>query len=227
MSKDEKKHYEGHRQRLREEFLDDPTSLADYKFLELLLGYVHNRKDTKPLAKALLAEFDSLAGVLNAHPVQRSEIDGFGESSEIFLLVLHELISRYFRDETHVRKSVNLEDIAALARSRLDGYTHEEVWAAFLDTGNRLISFRRIMRGHMNSVDVTPRMVAEIALAHKASAIVLVHNHPGGGCRASEPDVKTTKLMQEVLLGMGIRFLDHLIVADGKVISLFSAYYFK
>ena len=227
MSEEDKKHYHGHRERLREEFLKNPSDLPEYKFLELLLTYIYSRKDTKPLAKALLEKFGSIWGIINAHPAQLLEIDGLGESFEIFIFVLREFIPRYFTPAILSKKSINLDDISLLARSNLDSLTHEEVWAAFLDNGNRLISFKKIVTGFSDSSNVSPRMIAELALENKASGIVLVHNHPGGSFKASSADMETTKHMKDVLKHMGVRLLDHLIVSDGSVISLSSSYHFE
>jgi len=227
MSEKDKKQYHGHRQRLREEFLKDPAGLPEYKFLELLLTYIYSRKDTKPLAKDLLKKFGSIWGIVNAHPTQLLELDGLGESFEFFIFVLREFLPRYFTPAILSKKSINLEDISLLARSNLDSLMHEEVWAAFLDNGNRLISFKRIVTGFLNSSNVSPRMIAEIALVNKASGIVLVHNHPGGSFKASLDDMQTTKHMRGVLKHMGVRLLDHLIVSDGNVISLIRGNYFQ
>lgn len=213
-------HFHGHRQRLRERVLKNPQETSSYELLELLLGYVLKRCDTKPLAKDLLNRFGSLWGVLNAHPTELESVKGFGESSKTFFILLRELVARYFMEPIKEKKSVGLDDIAMLARCRLDGLCHEEIWVALLDNNNRLLSFDKVHTGNTDSAFCSPKMIAEIAITKKATALVLVHNHPGGVTKASWADRETTLHIQKVMNLMGIRLLDHLIIADGKVISL-------
>ena len=212
-------HFLGHRQRLRERILKNPHEAQSYELLELLLGYVNKRCDTKPLAKDLLKHFGSLWGILNAHPTELETIHGVGESSKIFFILLRELVARYFAEPIKEKKSVNLDDIAMLARCMLDGLCHEEIWVALLDNNNRLLSFDRVQTGITDAAFCSAKMIAEIAVTKKASALVLIHNHPGGVTKASWADRETTLHIQQVMKLMGIRLLDHFIVADGKVIS--------
>lgn len=216
----EEPHFHGHRQRLRERILKNPHDAESYELLELLLGYVHKRSDTKPLSKDLLKHFGSLWGVLNAHPTELETINGIGESSKIFFILLRELVARYFVEPIKEKKSVTLDDIAMLARCMLDGLCHEEIWAALLDNNNRLLSFDKVQTGVMDAAYCSAKMIAEIAITKKATGIVLIHNHPGGVTKASWADRETTLHIQKVMNLMGIRLLDHLIIADGKVISL-------
>ena len=89
-----KLHYHGHRERLRERLQRDSRQLADYEVLELLLGYVIRRGDTKPLAKEMLARHKTLHGVFLADPAEFRTIEGFGPASEEFWLLWRELWAR-------------------------------------------------------------------------------------------------------------------------------------
>ena len=218
--KKETPHYHGHRTRLRERVLAGIHDVDSYELLELLLGYVHHRSDTKPMAKGLLKQFGSLWGILNAHPAELDSVDSVGPSSKVFFVLLRELVARYFVEPIKAKKSVTLDDVAMLARCMMDGLAHEEVWVALLDNNNRLLSFECVNTGFVESVVCSPRMVAEIAIAKKAKGVVLVHNHPGGVTKASWADAEMTNHIQTVMQYMGIRLLDHFILADGKIISL-------
>lgn len=133
---------------------------------------------------------------------------------------MREIVARYFIEPIKDKKSVTLDEIAMLARCRLDGLCHEEIWVALLDNNNRLLSFDKVHAGTMDAAFCSPKMIAEIAITKKATALILIHNHPGGVTKASWADRETTLHIQKVMNLMGIRFLDHLIIADGKVISL-------
>ena len=216
-----KPHYHGHRQRLREKLDADPTRLADYEVLELLLGKVLVRKDTKPLAKELLATFSTLNGVFTAKPSELRVIEGFGPSLESYWLLLRELFARI--QESPVRERLALgspKDVAQMARARLGSHEHEEFWAAFLDNQNRLLAWERISSGTVNSTMVYPRDLMEQTLKHKASSIVIVHNHPGGNPAPSTPDITLTQQIDKAAKSLGVRLLDHLIVTDETYFSM-------
>lgn len=211
----------GHRARLRARFFRAPHDMAEYEVLELLIGYVLTRQDTKPLAKELLHRFENIRGVLSARPNELESVPGFGEGLSIFWKLLRECMARY--EEAPVRQRHSLttpEAVARMARARLTGCAHEECWVALVDSRNRCIAWERLMRGGVGAVPITPRDVLELALHHKASGIILVHNHPGGSTTPSGADRHITQELQHLATGMGMRFLDHIIVTESQCHSL-------
>lgn len=215
------KHYQGHRERLRERLAKNPDKLWDYEILELLLGKVLTRKDTKPLAKELLLRFKSIKGVLDAKPAELRNVPGFGPALESFWLLLRELLARYV--ESPVRQRVLLsspEAVAAMARSRLAGHEHEETWIAYVDTQNRLIAWEQNSKGSIDQTSIYPRDIMERALLLKASGFILVHNHPGGCSSPSAADLQITESIKRSAQALGLRFLDHIIVTDSEHFSM-------
>ena len=129
--------HSGHRARLRQRLSMDPLSVADYELLELLLGYGLTRRDTKPLAKELLARFTSLRGVLDARPDELLDVPGFGPGLLHLWRVLRETLARYMEGPVRQREvAANPESIARMAQARLAGRTEEEVWVALLTQAN-------------------------------------------------------------------------------------------
>ena len=211
----------GHRQRLRKRFLRAPHEAEEYEVLELLLGYGLIRKDTKPLAKELLRRFGSLRGVLDARPDELEQVPDFGPGLSAFWQILRECMSRHA--ETAVRQREVLatpEAVAAMARVRLTGCPHEECWVALVDRQNRCLSWERLLRGALDNVPVTPRDVLELALQRKACGVIVVHNHPGGKAQASASDLALTQELARLAPGMGVRFVDHVIVTEEHCLSL-------
>ncbi len=216
-----KPHYHGHRDRLRERLRKDARQLADYEVLELVLGSVLARCDTKPLAKELLTRFGTLHGVLHARPNELRSVAGFGPALEAHWLLLRELMTRCL--ESPVRERAVLSgpaEIAAMARMRLGPLPHEEFWAAFLDNQNRLLAWERISTGTVNTTMIYPRELMEMALGYKASSLVIVHNHPGGNLSPSTPDIEITRQVIQSGRTLGIRVLDHIIVTEASFCSL-------
>ncbi|MEG2172482.1 MAG: DNA repair protein RadC [Desulfovibrionaceae bacterium] len=216
-----RKSHEGHRARLKQRLQLETQALQDYEILELLLGYVLIRKDTKPLAKELLARFSTLRGVMDARPDELQSVEGFGPSLANFMRLLREFMARYAEAPVrHRLELVSPKVVAHMARTRLAGMTHEECWIALVDRQNRLIAWERLQRGRTGEVSLQPRDVLELALERKACGIILVHNHPGGRSTPSAPDLLLTSELQKLAPAMGLRFLDHIIVTEADCYSL-------
>ena len=214
-------HYHGHRERVRERLLDAPDKAPDYEILELLLGYVIKRRDTKPLAKELLARFGSLRGVVHARPEEYADIPGLGPATASFLALLKEFLCRYAESPVRRREVLcDPESVAAMARERLGGACHEEVWIAYVDTRNRLISWSKCSQGGLSSAHVNSRDLIEKGLALKAAGFILVHNHPGGDPRPSQLDRELTAQIGQAARTVFLRFIDHVIVCESGVYSI-------
>ncbi|MEF2145725.1 MAG: DNA repair protein RadC [Desulfovibrionaceae bacterium] len=208
-------HYLGHRQRLRERLLREPRLLADYELLELLLAQTLPRRDTKPLAKELLARFGSLHGVLYAPDAQLLTVKGFGAALASAWAMQRELWARL--NEPSVRQREVLSGpqmVAEGAKARFGSQAAEEFWLALVDNKNRIIAWERVSKGTVDQTTVYPREVLALALRHQASGLIMVHNHPGGDPRPSEADVQLTLRIKRAADDLGVRVLDHLVVTD-------------
>lgn len=216
------KHAQGHRKRLRDRLLSAGHALADYEVLEMLLGHVLLRQDTKPLAKELLARFGSIRGVLDARAHELTAVPGFGPALEAYWKLLREVMARYA--EAPARQRVQLcspQAVAHMARVRLANRDHEEFWIAYLDSQNRLLSWEMAATGSVETVPLYPRDVMTRALALKASSLILVHNHPGGSPKPSGNDIDLTEKIRAAGSPLGIRLTDHVIVTEEDCYSLF------
>lgn len=215
------KHYHGHRDRLRVKLHKNPGELQDYEVLELLLGKVLIRKDTKPLAKELLKRFQSIKGVLDAKPAELRAIPDFGPALESFWILLREVLARYAESPVRQRELLSSPAaVAEMARNRLAGRDHEEIWIAYVDTQNRLISWEQNSKGTVDNAIVFPRDVLERAILLKSSGFILVHNHPGGSPAPSGADLQITEHMKRSAQTLGLRLLDHIIVTDDNFCSV-------
>jgi len=214
-------HYQGHRKRLRARLTDAPEKLQDYEILELLLGYVILRRDTKPMAKELLSRFGSLRGVLEARPEQYQDIPGVGEGVAGFLTLLREFAPRYVASRV-IRREVlcTPEAVAEMARERLGRLAHEEVWVAYVDNGQRLVAWEQAVQGSYGVSPINPRDVIERALLLRATGFILVHNHPGGDTKPSGADLELTRRLAQAAKIVFLRFVDHVIVTDSGYCSI-------
>lgn len=214
------RHYLGHRQRLKKKLIDNPASLEDYEVLELLLGYALPRRDTKPLAKAVLKEFGSLRGALAASRSDLEKIPGIGKGISTFWTLWQEFWSRSEQSDLPEKVVLNTpEKVVRLARSRINFLRNEEFWIILVDNKNRLISFEKVSQGIVDQAVVYPRAIISRALALDAGGIILAHNHPGGDPQPSSQDIELTKKVQQIAAELNLRILDHVIIAEDNYFS--------
>lgn len=220
LTKKDQPHYIGHRGRLKQRLQDNPRALADYEVLELLLGYANPRKDAKPLAKALLERFGSLRGVYQASGQELLGVEGFGEGLAAFWGLWREFLARL--GEQAVRDRVLVDDpavVADLARERLGHLSGEEFWALLLDAGNKVLGWEQVSQGTVDRAPVYPREVMALALKRQAAGLVMVHNHPSGDPKPSDADREITRQIVMAAGGLGLKVIDHVIVAGKKYFS--------
>jgi DNA repair protein RadC len=214
MTADEKPHFHGHRDRLRRRLLDKgAASLADYELLEFLLFGAKPRGDAKPLAKALLARFGSLAGVLAASPLELATVAGMGDASIAALKVVPEAARRLALEELSESPVIGSWDkLLAYCRIAMGHEKVEQFRLLFLDRKNRLIADEMQQHGTIDHTPVYPREVVKRALELGASALILVHNHPSGDATPSKADIAMTREIQEAASALGIAIHDHIVI---------------
>ena len=212
----------GHRERLRRRLLDGGAeALADYEVLEYLLFAAHARGDTKPTAKALLARFGSLSGVLNADHNALAEVAGMGEVSAAALKAVALAARRMARSQ--VRQQPVLGSWQALIDYLMTDMAHltvERVRVLYLDARNRLILDHQAQEGTIDEAAIHPREVVKKALEVGATALILVHNHPSGSPEPSRADIQITARIAEAGRLLGITVHDHVIVGREGHVSL-------
>jgi DNA repair protein RadC len=215
-------HYHGHRERLRERFHGaGPEALSDYELLELALFASIPRRDTKPLAKALLKKFGSFADVVHAPPARLREVDGIKDASINQIKLIAAAAHRIARGE--IRKSIALSswnDVIDYCRAGMAFADKEQFRILFLDKRNQLISDEVQQTGTVDHTPVYPREVMKRALELSATAIILVHNHPSGDPTPSQADIQMTKAIIDIAGPLGISVHDHIIVGRGGHASL-------
>lgn len=209
----DKPHYLGHRDRLRERFVASGDALADYELLELLLFRLIPRTDTKPVAKALLARFGTLAEVLGAPPSLLQEVKGVGPAVALDLKVIAAAARRMARGEISGREVLSSwTQVLDYCRAAMAFEEREQFRILFLDKKNALIADEVQQTGTVDHTPVYPREVIKRALELSATAIVLVHNHPSGDPAPSRADIDMTKTIVETAKPLGIMVHDHIII---------------
>jgi len=204
----------GHRDRLRQRLLGSGAgALADYEILEFLLFSALPRQDTKPIAKALIQRFGTLGAVFAADVVELKSVKGIKDSGAATFKAVLEAARRLGRERIVERPLLSSwQAVIDYCRLAVGHEPLEQFLLLFLDRKNRLLADERQQRGTVDHTPVYPREVVKRALDLKASAIILVHNHPSGDPTPSRLDVETTKEIAAAAGKLGIAVHDHIII---------------
>jgi DNA repair protein RadC len=218
----EEPHYHGHRERLRDRFFTaGPDALTDYELLELALFAAIPRKDTKPLAKALLNKFGSFTEVIHAPVTRLREEKGIKDASINQLKLLAAASSRAAKREIERKIALSSwSDVIDYCRSSMAFADKEQFRLLFLDKKNQLIADEIQQTGTIDHTPVYPREVIKRALELSATALILVHNHPSGDPTPSQADIQMTKAIIDIATPLGISVHDHIIVGKNGHASL-------
>lgn len=213
----------GHRARLRERFRRaGPSGVNDYELIELLLFNAIPRQDVKPLAKALLETFGSVADVLSA-PRERlldvsvvsaagrklSVTDRVADEFKIVQAAALELAKANVLERPVIS---SWEALLSYCRASTAYEPVEQFRILFLNTKNVLIADEKQQTGTVNHTPVYPREVVKRALALNATALILVHNHPSGDPTPSRADIEMTAKIVAAAKAVDITVHDHVVV---------------
>ena len=215
-------HHQGHRERLRERARKGGlAALPDYELLELYLFRSIPLRDVKPLAKALLARFGGLSGVLGASIEELRTVAGVGETVALDLKLMHEAALRIGREPVTKRTVISSwTALLAYVKVALAHESREQFRVLFLDKKNQLIADEVMNKGTVDHAPVYPREVVRRALELASSSLILVHNHPSGDPSPSAADVEMTKQVVEAGRPLRVTVHDHLVVGRDGVASL-------
>jgi DNA repair protein RadC len=206
--------HSGHRQRLRDRFRKGGAdALPDYELLELVLFRALPRRDTKGIAKRLLARFGSFAEVVNAPDPRLKEVQDVGDSVVTELKLIRAAALRLVRNDVVQRPALSSGKQVLDYLRAAQSYEHREQFRIiFLDKRNRLIADEVQGEGTVDHTPVYVREVVKRALELSATAIILVHNHPSGDPTPSRADIDMTKQIIASAAPLGISVHDHIIV---------------
>ena len=214
--------HDGHRERLKKRLLEQGlNAFDDHNVLELLLFFSMPRKDTNPLAHALIEHFGSLEAVLEAPTDELLKLGGIGENTAALIKLIPEISRRYAINKNRFDGILNSTEVAGSYLSARYQFERDEVvYVVCLDAKLRVLSCKELFRGDVNSTEVSVRKIAELALAKNASSVIISHNHTSGIALPSREDEITTRRIKTALESMGIALTDHIIVAGDDFVSM-------
>ena len=213
--------HEGHRERFKERVLKEGLeNFQNHEILEFLLYPFIPRKDTNPIAHKLMDRFGSFHNVLNASVEDLEKVEGVTHSAALYLNSIPQVFRRYQQDfETKKPSFATHGDAINFLKNYFSCRTKEAVYALSLDKRFNLIGVFALGEGYGDSVSLTAREVADVAMRTNASAIIIAHNHPSGSAYPSQADYRMTNIIACNLSFMGITLCDHIIFAGQNYYS--------
>lgn len=213
--------HEGHRQRLKQRFLDNPDGLEQHELLELLLFYAIPQKNTNLTAHQLIDSFGSFSSVCDAPLDSLTQVKGIGPSAALLIKTISHCCRRYLEDkQDNSHRIITSEDAGDLLLSKYIGRINETVMLILTDSKGKLLFCGVINEGTVNASDIYIRKIVELSMRYNASRVILAHNHPSGVALPSREDLRSTKAVKEALKLVGVRLVDHIIIADWDYVSL-------
>lgn len=217
----EKHKGEGHRQRLRDKFMDAGLAgFHDYEVVELLLTLATPRKDCKDAAKAALEKFGTFQGVVEASVADLCAVQGIGPGNAFGIRLIQAVADRY------LEKKVIMTDPLSNSKALFDylyltmgGKDRESFKALFLDAKNRVTATETLFTGTLTASSVYPREVVRAALDRGAAAVIFAHNHPSGDPEPSPADFSITRQLVFACQTMGITVHEHVIIGNNRYYS--------
>ena len=213
--------HDGHRKRLKAQFLAHGEDFHDHQLLELLLCYAIPQGDVNDLAHELVERFGSLAGVLDASVEELKKVKGVGDHTAVFLRMLPAVLGRYQGARTRLSAIINSpEEAYAWLEPYFFGARNEMVYVLCLDGKRQVLGVRKVAEGSIELAEVNTRRIAEEAIGLRAAQIYVAHNHVSNLAIPSQADWLTTDTLRGALRPIGIELIDHLVFVDGDMVSL-------
>jgi DNA repair protein RadC len=212
----------GHRARLRQRLLaSNGDGLLDHELVEYLLMLAIPRRDTKPLAKALLREFGGIAPLIRADPESLARVSGMGDSAVAAIKIVQATLLRVLHGEIMDRPVLgSWQALIDYLRAEMAFRLNERVRVLHLDSRNHLIRDEVMSDGSIDQSAIYVREVVRRALELGSAAVILVHNHPSGDPSPSRQDINITRDIVEACKRVGVTVHDHVIVGHKDIASL-------
>lgn len=216
----DKSPHEGHRSRLRKRYLDNGfDSFEDHEILEMILYNCYTRRNTNDIAHKLLDAFGSISAVFEAS-VDNLMKCGISESVATYLHMIPDVCRVYFDDRNNMRnKIIDMDKIGEYFVNKFIGRLDECVYLLLMDNKCKEIFCGVISTGNPITSDVSMRKIVDLAMRYNATNAVISHNHPSGVALPSKADIEMTNMLHNVLSSIGVRLVDHIIVADEEYVS--------
>lgn len=197
------------------------SALTDEELLALLIEAEGDNRDPQSVARQLIVACGSMAEVAHTELSRLRMTEGLGLRRAERLTVAAEFGRRVARATARDVECITSDgDVVQIMRPIFDGLSHEECWALYLTSSNRIIERQRVSQGGVQATVVDHRLIVKRALELLSTQIILVHNHPSGAASPSDADKVLTRKIKEAAALFDIQLLDHIIISSEGHFSL-------
>lgn len=195
--------------------------LSNAELLAIVIGTGTKNRTTVQLSEKLLSHFQTLGSLGKSTIEELCSIDGIGKVKATKVLAALELGRRMGCASPAERFTINSpEDVVQFLMPDMRYLDREHFKALVLNTKHQVLRVIDISIGSLNSSVVHPRELYKMVVRHNGAAVIVAHNHPSGDPTPSSEDIAVTKRLSEAGAVLGIELLDHIILGDGRFISL-------
>ena len=197
------------------------SSLTEAELLSIILGTGTRGQNSLNISRKMLEVAGNDLNVLADLPIgELTAIRGIGKAQAIKIMACMELaLRRKEPTEQQLPKITSSHEAFMHLQPCLSNLSHEEFWVLLLNRRSRLVLKKQISSGGLSSTVVDPRIIFKHACDHKASSIILAHNHPSGSLTPSQSDIDLTNKLVAAGKFMDIQVVDHLILAGKNYCS--------
>ncbi len=197
------------------------AALSVGELLAVLLRARGPRNGVGAPSARLIARFPSVAQLAQAGLPDLVREGGLSLRQAAVVIAARELGRRLYAAPPARRPTVRTPaDVAALVGSDMRYLDREHFRVVLLNTRHDVLAVEEVAVGGLNSAVIHPREVFKAAIRWSAAAVILVHNHPSGDPEPSGDDLRITARLAEAGRILGIEVLDHVVVGDGRYVSL-------
>ena len=198
-----------------------PETLSNAELLAVILRCGTKKENIITLCSNLLQKSGGLNGLLSITSEEIIDIHGFGSAKAAQIISISEIYRRFKSYKSGDEyKITQPKDAADFVMEEMRNLKQERLRVIMLSTKNLVLSVKDVSIGSLNSSIVHPREVFCEAIKKNSASIIICHNHPSGDATPSSEDINVTKRLKECGKLIGIDLLDHIIIGDGKYISL-------
>lgn len=198
-----------------------PGALSNAELLAIILRVGTQEYSAIGMAEHMLSRFNGLKGIATAGIEDLSRIKGLGTAKASQIQAMVELGKRLATSIGDSRMTIRSpQDAADILMPELRDELQEHFKAIYLNVKGEVLKTRTITIGCLDASLITPRELFREGIAANCASVVVAHNHPSGDPSPSKEDIDVTKRLVQAGLMIGIDVLDHVVIGDGRWVSL-------